>query len=380
MMTRLSFVCLSIVVMVGIALSSAPASVQADETLQYAGPNMVGWRLDVGDGVYPVGGVTLADIALSHQADKSTLRANVRKQRKMAHAIAYQRFDDDRALTARHCASFEFRLPYQPSTRNRLYAPQTIEGGLAVWDGKGARLDYQIMFQWLLNPYMSEAGTVYTSIGGPQQLGGWQRAGSLKPDTRWHVAAMCLDIPARSATMSIDGQPVPAAFEPVRKPENWGRETSARLQVEIISIYPEPTGLRLQHYAEFRNWRWAWTNRNGPVPTVVPPTASPPRTEEIAARWTYTPRGVQGPPALPAPAAGELLLLHGDLIGNGRLRWRVFDPGKATCRPRGSAEALRIRGGDASSRLARAHEVAVLLANQQGIADWRSLEVPGWCP
>ncbi len=130
------------------------------------------------------------------------------------------------------------------------------------------------------------------------------------------------------------------------------------------------------------------------VAAPTPTTASPPAVQPTAtstphalsaqrediARWTWVSSGqVDGPAAPSSAKAGELLLFHGDIEGIGKFRWRIFRPGEPTCRPLGTAVAVRIWGGTESGRQALAEQTIELVANQQGITDWRGLQAGGWC-
>ena len=124
-----------------------------------------------------------------------------------------------------------------------------------MWDGGDTRKDYGLAFQWVLNPWMSSFGDIWcwTQTSG----GSWGPSTVLSPDQQWHRAEFVLDIRNAAASMAIDGVGVPSAFTANEKVE-WGPETAARLQAEIISLWPGNNPVAPSHRAEFRNWNWDW--------------------------------------------------------------------------------------------------------------------------
>ncbi len=228
-------------------------------TRLYQGINFVDWEIVVGDGIYAAPGempVNPNDIQTVHYPTYSELRANVQRRRIMAHNITFKRIIDDLALHYVHACGFKFRLPYVPSTDNLEFNAQTLEGGLFVWDGRGARLDFGLGFQWLLNPWMSNFGEVraWRDTNGGQ----WESVGYLKPDTLWHEIRFTIDFRKETTLVKIDDVRYPSCFTAISRPDHWGPEIAARLQAEIVSVYPEPSGIRAIHKAEFKDWTWAW--------------------------------------------------------------------------------------------------------------------------
>jgi hypothetical protein len=74
---------------------------------------------------------------------------------------------------------------------------------------------------------------------------------------------MTVNVSVGTAELAIDGITYSSNYlSKTTKDASWGTEVAARLQAEIVSIYPEPTGLKAAHKAQFRNWRW----RGTPVP------------------------------------------------------------------------------------------------------------------
>lgn len=223
------------------------------------GPNFVGWEVVVGDGIYAAPGeppVGLNDIETIHYSTYSELRANIQRRRIMAHNITFKRIIDDNALEYIHTCGFKFRLPFLPSTDNFDLNAHTLEGGIFIWDGGGSRLDYGVGFQWILNPWMDIFGEIriWTETNGGQ----WESVGYLAPDIQWHEIRIVVDFPRRTTSVNIDGNGYPSSLSRTPKPETWGPETAARLQAEIISVYPEPSGIRAMHKAEFKDWVWIW--------------------------------------------------------------------------------------------------------------------------
>ncbi len=239
---------------------SLPPRTGADSWQHYEGPNFTGWEVVVGDGVYAAPGeppVGPSDIETVHYTTYSELRANIRRRRIMAHNITFKRIVDENAFEYIHTCGFAFRLPYLPTTDNFDLNAQTLEGGLFVWDGSTTRLDYGVGFQWVLNPWMDIFGEIRTWKADGNE-GQWEGVGYLTPDTRWHEIKIVVDFKRGTTSVEIDGTPYPACLSRTPRAETWGPETAARLQAEIISLYPEPSGIRAMHRAEFKDWFWVW--------------------------------------------------------------------------------------------------------------------------
>ena len=243
-------------------LTRVPAT-HSSSAKHYGGPNLFGWEVTVGDAVYAAPGeqpVSMSDIETIHFDAYSELRVNIQRRRIMAHNITFKRIIDDRAFEYVHTCKIKFRLPYPPSTNNSDLNAQTLEGGLFVWDGSGTRLDYGVGFQWLLNPWMDAFGEIsaWTDLNGGQ----WQVVGYLAPNTQWHEIKIVVDFQRQATSMQIDGVNYLSSLAAIPKPSTWGTETAARFQAEIVSIYPEPSGLRAMHKAEFKDWSWLWEPQN----------------------------------------------------------------------------------------------------------------------
>jgi len=228
-------------------------------TRLYQGVNLSDWVVVVGDGIYAAPGepaVNPNDIATDHTPTYSELRANILLRRIMAHDITYKQINADDAFRFVHTCKYKFRLPYLPSTGNADLNGQTLEGGVFVWDGGGTRLDYGAAFHWLLNPWMSNVGEIacWRDTNG----GEWRAVGQLALDLNWHEITIIVDFQRQTTSMVIDGVRYPSCFTALPKPTSWGTETAARFQAEIVSIYPEPTGVHMQHKAQFKDWVWTW--------------------------------------------------------------------------------------------------------------------------
>lgn len=228
-------------------------------TIVYQGSNLSEWEITLGDAIYARSGeppVSLSDIETVDEVSYSELRANIQRRIIMAHNITFKKFVDVEAFEFIHTCIYKFRLPYLPLPDvNADMNAQTLEGGIFIWDGGGTRLDYGIAFQWGLNPW-SGFGDIrtWTNTNG----GEWVLVGQLTPDTQWHEAKMVVDFHKETTTLLIDEVPYLAQYSATPKPATWGTETAARLQAEIVSIYPEPSGFHALHKAQFKDWSWMW--------------------------------------------------------------------------------------------------------------------------
>ena len=233
---------------------------ETDKSFQ--GKNLDGWNVVLGDALYVRAGeapVSLADIETLHPTSLfSELRANINRRVIMAHNISFKRVIDPFARNYIHTGTFKFRLPYLPtSDNNALWQGQTLEAGISIWDGAYSRRDYGLAFQWDLNPW-NEFGKfrVWT---GQSNTGKWVNNGSsLTPDLNWHQARMVVDFKHGKTDLIIDGKRQTSNFFKTTKPAAWGTEVAARFQVEIVSIYPEPSGIKATHRAQFKDWTWFW--------------------------------------------------------------------------------------------------------------------------
>jgi len=222
------------------------------------GTDLSAWTMTLGDGLYAAPGeapVSKADIETIHHTTHSELRANLQRRQIMAHNLMYKKVIDPTVVDHVHFCFYEFRLPFLPTKGNSEDNAQTLEGGFSLWDGATTRINFNSAFQWVLNPYR-DAGTVrvWTTVDS----GSWQPAGVLPVDTEWHRVLFLIDYQYQTGSLTIDGIPYLTTPSTNRGPSGWGRDISATLAAEIISIYPGGGAYGALHRAEFRNWRWAW--------------------------------------------------------------------------------------------------------------------------
>jgi hypothetical protein len=240
----------------------------APQAKTYKGPNLADWKKTLGDSIYNRPGeepVSLADdIKTIHQPGYSELRANIQRRVIMAHNITFKRIIDPQARSYIHTCSYEFRLPFIPEETNTTLNAETLEGAIFVWDGANTRRDFGIGFQWALNPSVhQEFGDIrtWTDIPDPEKKkpGTWVKTGKkLTPDRLWHKVQMIVDFRRKTTALLIDNKHYLSYLTKIRRPPDWGPEVAARLQAEIVSIYPEPAGMQAMHKAQFRNWVWKW--------------------------------------------------------------------------------------------------------------------------
>ncbi|MEZ4734605.1 MAG: hypothetical protein R3E79_46535 [Caldilineaceae bacterium] len=223
-----------------------------------SGTDLSAWTMTLGDGLYAAPGeapVGQDDIETIHHTTHSELRANLQRRQIMVHNLMYKKVIDPTVVDYVHFCSYEFRLPFLPTKGNREENAQTLEGGFSLWDGGTTRINFNTAFQWVLNPYR-DAGTVrvWTTV----DKGSWQPAGVLPVDTEWHRVLFMINYQAQTGSLAIDGVPYLTTPSTNRGPDRWGRDMSATLAAEIISIFPGGGAYGALHRAEVRNWRWAW--------------------------------------------------------------------------------------------------------------------------
>ncbi len=243
------------------------AETQAASLLQtgpreYRGSSLSGWVTTLGDGNYAAPGeppVDSSDIETRHYGDYSELRANIHRRRIGAHNITYKQIADPNALNFVHTCEYRFRLPYMPSTSNTDLNPQTIEGGVSIWDGAITRLKHEVLFQWILNPWW-KFGDIQSWTGTTGHL--WQTVGYLAPDTNWHQVRIVADFQQETSSLAIDGVHYPSCLGKSTAPAEWGSEIAAGIQAEIISLYPGESANGTLHMAHFKDWAWVWEPQN----------------------------------------------------------------------------------------------------------------------
>ena len=231
----------------------------------------------VGDGIFvreDESPVDIQDLETVHFDDYSELRANIKGRRIMAHNITSKRIRDADAFKFNHRVKYEFRLPYEPIKGDSEFNPQTIEGHTRVWDGVKRRLNYSTSFQWNLNPWNANYGSISMWFGGIKR---WQEVGYLEPDNLWHTFEAYLDFENSRAWISIDGVKYESELYGTSKAGlGWERHISASLVAEVISLWPGETSGGAKHRAQFRNWVWIWEPIPGATAAYHPePTATP---------------------------------------------------------------------------------------------------------
>jgi hypothetical protein len=226
------------------------------EQVNLAGTDLAGWETVVGDGIYARPGlapVSISDIATVNHGTHSSLLVNVERRPVMAHNIAFNRLIDNNLFDYTHYSSFEFRAPDLDTSTNPGLKAQTVEGGLFVWDGSGTRRDYGLGFQWVLNPWDPKYGAIQTWA---MSNSAWRTTAYMEPDNEWHRFEARIDHNRNNASLWIDGEQISAAYTNRKKPDFWGTETAARLQVEAISLDPGSAMAAPMHTVDVRNWTW----------------------------------------------------------------------------------------------------------------------------
>lgn len=243
---------LSSLATVGLPVSAAGAAIAPRS---YSGTDLQDWEVVVGDGIRSASGqrpVDLDDLDTLNFGTHSELRANLERRGAMVHNITYKPVVDDYAFDYHHVCSYEFRLPQQAieSSRNA----QTFEGGFFIWDGIKRR-DHGLGFQWVLNPAAPDYGCLHKWSNSSE---GWKPVTRFLPDDQWHRIDIEFDARAgfRTAEVCFDDIHIDRTYTQRRKPDYWGNEIAARLQVEIISIDPGYGQTAPLHVAEVRNWTW----------------------------------------------------------------------------------------------------------------------------
>jgi hypothetical protein len=214
------------------------------------GPSLAGWKTELGDARYARSGerpVDSDDIQTAHYPSYSELCANIKRRIIMAHNITFYRIIDTTALQTVHTCGYKFSLPDRPrKDTNAGKNGETVEGGIFVWDGGKTQLDYGMAFQWVINPWSEQYGDLNAWNGTK-----WLPVGHLNPEapaTTWHEVKMKIDYPRQTTALYIDGQQYMSYFA-IEQKEWIDPQIAARLQAEVVSIYPETSGLRATHCA-----------------------------------------------------------------------------------------------------------------------------------
>ncbi len=221
-----------------------------------SGTDLSGWTTVVGDGIFAKPGhpaVSQSDVLTRDLGTHSELIANVYERGIMAHNIAFKRLIEDSLLQEIHRCSYEFRLTSMPNVADFRANGQTVEGGFFIWDGSATRRDYGLGFQWVINPWDPDFGSVRK---WSMANSGWQKSTFAQPDLEWHRVDLVVDGPRNQATVAFDGVAADTAYTRRKKPDYWGNETAARLQVETISLDPGAANTGPANTIEVRNWSW----------------------------------------------------------------------------------------------------------------------------
>lgn len=236
--------------------------VQAKESptsKEYKASDLSGWETVVGDALYTASGeepVSTADIDTLNFQERSLLRTNIRRRRIMSHNITFKRIIDKNAFDYIHTYRIKFRLPDPPAQDNTKPNGETVEMGIFVWDGANTRLDYGVAYQWKINPWNEEFGTMQY-----WDKTKWVPAGKVTPDTAWHEIQFVINFKEKTTEVKIDGVVFPSLFSATPKASDWGTEIAARIQAEIVSVWPEPDGVRMMHTLEVKDWDWTWNHQ-----------------------------------------------------------------------------------------------------------------------
>jgi hypothetical protein len=224
-----------------------------------SGTDLSGWTMAVGDGLHVAPGeapITEADIATTHLGTHSELRANLLRRRIMVHNLMYKKIVDPAVLAHSQRCAYDFRLPFVPAKGNTEVNAQTLEGGVAIWEGAVSRLNHNVAFQWLLNPYGNFGAIRAWSAA---DSGTWREVGHLPVDTAWHRVQFVNDYQQQLSQLIIDDVPYPSEHVILSGPTEWSNDVSATMGAEIISIFPGDAIPGALHVAEFRNWCWEWS-------------------------------------------------------------------------------------------------------------------------
>lgn len=260
-MDRRRFLATSAAAVGGLLTTGAgPVSAQslADGALieRLTGADLSGWTTVVGDGVYAKPGhpdVARWDVMTRDLGTHSELIANVYERGIMAHNIAFKRLIDDTLMDQTHRCSYEFRLTSMPTLSDYRANGQTVEGGFFIWDGAKTRRDHGLGFQWVINPWDPDFGSIRKwSMSNAD----WKKSTFAEPDLEWHRVDISLEPKRNKATIAFDGVEADTSYTRRKKPDYWGNEMAARLQVETISLDPGPLNSGPSNTIEVRNWSW----------------------------------------------------------------------------------------------------------------------------
>lgn len=231
---------------------------------QYSGTDLSGWSYVVGDAHYECSGElppTAQDIMKNDYGTYSETWANVDPyigpRKIMCHGMAVFKIWQD-FFQYVHTLTYAVLLPYTPAEDP--YAeknPQTLEGGLALYDGLGshgpAKQVYGIAWQWQLNPWSTNQMAFWE--GNPAQ---WVQKFSMPADQSWHIIACAGKVvngQISQGSISVDGTPYSTIGGILQKPD-WGTDESAWVTAEAISCYPNCSIKGFKHVGNWKNWTW----------------------------------------------------------------------------------------------------------------------------
>ncbi len=117
--------------------AGAAAAASTGPSVTTSGADLAGWETVLGDALYAgpnQSPVSTNDIQTVNSGSFSTLRANIQRRGVMAHNIAFKRVIDNGLFDNVHVLSYQFRMPYLPTTSAWPDNAQTVEGGFFIWD------------------------------------------------------------------------------------------------------------------------------------------------------------------------------------------------------------------------------------------------------
>jgi len=233
-----------------------------------SGVNLDGWTTAAGDDGRETGPTSRCDLATYHFADRSLLLANILRRPFVAHNVTSLQVSDDQAGDVVHVCTLRLRIPDDPAGGDPTLGGEALGGHLALVDG--AR-ELRAGFQWLVDPNDSDrygqvrVWSASAAAPGQPPAGGWIPVDHRQPDDRWHTVQLVVDPRAHSATVRLDGVPLPTQSSAVSEPSSWGPGVTARCAVEILSRQSDPTpgpgtaaSAGSLHRLEVSDWRWQW--------------------------------------------------------------------------------------------------------------------------
>ncbi len=251
MINRRTFLRLSTFASLGLVLPPKPTG------MLLGGLNLNGWQTMLGDGVWCEAddrAAGLSDIETVHKPAYSELWANVHRRNVMAHNITVKKIARQDIFNYSHSARVRFRLPYLPARSNHDLNGQTIEGGLFLWDGIQRRA-LGVGFQWLVNPWLEQAGDVRIWLGDR-----WSKIGSMPLNTQWHTVSLAVDVQAGMGELALGDKLRVNVLSSSEKPKSWTSQNVAMLQCEIVSLFPGSASISARHSTQFADWHWSWNS------------------------------------------------------------------------------------------------------------------------